>query len=750
VRSGIVLEQGLWMLAIALVPVACAVAVSNSIFARALEAQTRSRLDLLARESISRIESTVDGLILDVSMTAETPVVEQSIGPLESAFGEGGPDAAAAVARSFRLDAYLEALRAKKGWADILLIDSRGRIVLTARHGADLGLSLNDPELARSSLASSVSSANTLLQSEVSDFGPYAPAQTTAAFLAAPVFVDGVIAGDVVLRLAPADLQAVLADAGGLGNTGEVIAGAERDGRLQLVAAPRLGPNLDRQLADAAQVVWPLAEALAGRQGAGVYVDYRGAPTVAVWRYIPSLNWGMVAKIDQAEVYAPVASFKRVSWYIGALSLLFVAAGAYLSYRSVSRPVARLAALVGGLSGAALPEKLLLHGRNEIGTLIDAFNRLFANLREYQGKLEQKVEQRTAELAGSNTRLAQANTDLERTLAELRATQQHLVDSEKMAALGQLVAGIAHEINTPLGAILSSAHTIAGALTDVVATMQDVLAGMDAATGERFAGMLAQLVRNAEAPDALSFREKRAVRKSLEQWLAQRNIGDAARIADTLAGAGWRAPDERVAELAAAPEATRRFELLGRISSLYRAAANIVTASDRAKTVVVALKTFAHYDHAGEPQPTRLDAGIETVLTLFQNQMKQAVEVQIDAAFTDCVPAHPDELNQVWMNLIQNALQSMQFSGRLTIRVGRCGAEAVVSIGDTGHGIDPAIGDQVFRPFFTTRSAGEGSGLGLDIVRRIVEKHRGRVWFESQPGRTIFHVALPLAAERQA
>ena len=137
--------------------------------------------------------------------------------------------------------------------------------------------------------------------------------------------------------------------------------------------------------------------------------------------------------------------------------------------------------------------------------------------------------------------------------------------------------------------------------------------------------------------------------------------------------------------------------------------------------------------------------GIETVLTLYQNQIKQGVEVVRNyQAQLPAVLCYPDELNQVWTNLIHNALQAMDNQGTLTIDAVQQDTSVLVKITDSGKGIPPEILPKIFEPFFTTKPAGEGSGLGLDIVKKIIEKHQGKIDVESVPGTTAFTVSLPI------
>ncbi|RMG07246.1 MAG: GHKL domain-containing protein, partial [Cyanobacteria bacterium J055] len=140
--------------------------------------------------------------------------------------------------------------------------------------------------------------------------------------------------------------------------------------------------------------------------------------------------------------------------------------------------------------------------------------------------------------------------------------------------------------------------------------------------------------------------------------------------------------------------------------------------------------------------------GIETILTLYQNQLKHGVEVvrNFDSSLPK-ISCYPDELNQVWTNLIHNALQAMDNKGKLVIDACQTDGKIEVSITDSGAGISPEVLPKIFQPFFTTKPPGEGSGLGLDIVRKIIEKHQGTIEVDSVPGKTKFTVSLPINLE---
>ncbi len=364
-----------------------------------------------------------------------------------------------------------------------------------------------------------------------------------------------------------------------------------------------------------------------------------------------------------------------------------------------------------------------------------AERRLVDGLRASERQLEDRVAQRTGELRDSVSTLAN-------TLNDLRATQAQLIQSEKMASLGQLVANVAHEINSPIGAVKSSGTSIALALDGVLDQLPALFQKLDAETRQRFMA----LIRHAKAPtDVLSTREERAITREVVQQLEDAGIADARRRAGMLVQLHLHTVDADTLLLLRHPESDLILASARGVAEMINSTDNINRAVERVSKIVFALKSFSRVDSTGEMVETDLKEGIETILTIYQSQIKQGSELvtQFDAVPT--LRCLPDELNQVWINLIHNALQAMNHRGTLTIGLRRQDGEAVVSVGDTGCGIPEAIRSKIFDAFFTTKATGEGSGLGLDIVKKIIDKHRGRIEVQSTVDvGTTFLVYLPL------
>ncbi len=336
--------------------------------------------------------------------------------------------------------------------------------------------------------------------------------------------------------------------------------------------------------------------------------------------------------------------------------------------------------------------------------------------------------------------LKKTNAKLTATLAKLKTTQNELIQTEKMAALGQLVAGVAHEINTPLGAIHSSVGNIARYLNQTLDTLPALFQKL---TPEETTQFLSLVHYSLAHPPLLSAKEERKLKRSLTKTLEALDIPQAENLAETLAIMGVNGNLEPFVELLQKPESSELLEIAYKLSGLQRSTQTIKTATDRASKVVFALKSYAHHDQSGQKVQAVITEGIDTVLTLYHNALKRGVDVVRHYEDLPPIWCYADELNQVWTNLVHNAIQAMDHKGTLTVHATQQGETLNISFTDTGVGIPAEIQAKIFEPFFTTKPTGEGSGLGLHVVRKIIDKHQGQIHVISQPGQTTFEVILP-------
>lgn len=346
-----------------------------------------------------------------------------------------------------------------------------------------------------------------------------------------------------------------------------------------------------------------------------------------------------------------------------------------------------------------------------------------------------------------NRRLNTARRKTEKALSELESTQHQLVQKEKMAALGQLIAGIAHEINTPLGAVKSSGSNITYSLSKVLKNLPEVyrLLAQEEIT------LFTELLEISRVQDSfLSSREERKYTRLIAKELDDSGIENSRHYAAVLVQLGITEKPDRYLPLLKSQHSELFFESAYNIASITSNSTNINNAVEKASKIIYALKSYVRHDESGEKIETDLKQNIETVLTLYHNQIKHEIELVRQYDDIPELSCYPDELGQVWTNLIHNALQAMDFKGSLNISIGQAEGFAKIAISDTGCGIEKEIQGKVFDPFFTTKAAGEGSGIGLDIVHKIIEKHQGRIEFISETGvGTTFTIYLPYNQEDQ-
>jgi len=301
-------------------------------------------------------------------------------------------------------------------------------------------------------------------------------------------------------------------------------------------------------------------------------------------------------------------------------------------------------------------------------------------LRESRDQLEQRVLARTADLHTLNETLKQEKERLAQLVKELEATQAQLMQSERMASIGQLAAGVAHEINNPVGFVNSNL----GSLQHYVFNLLRLLSAY----------------KNTEAGlSELAVQQLSALKQELDFEFMCEDITTL--LSESLDGL------------------------------------------KRVTRIVQDLKNFSHVDET-ESQWADLEAGLESTLRVVWNELKYKAEVVKEFAGVPQIKCYPFQLNQVFMNLLMNASQAIDGKGRITLRTGFDAQEVWVAIEDSGRGIKPEHLPRVFDPFFTTKPVGKGTGLGLSLSYDIVKKHGGRIAVSSVPGQgTVFTVHLP-------
>jgi signal transduction histidine kinase len=369
----------------------------------------------------------------------------------------------------------------------------------------------------------------------------------------------------------------------------------------------------------------------------------------------------------------------------------------------------------------------------------------------------QEVESLSKNLLTSNKELELTKERVTKAYLDLEASQKQLVQSDKMITLGTMVAGVAHEINTPLGAIKANSENILEALRSLV---QKLNPSFSLITLEDLENTL-KVLELAKESSALSSREARAIRKNVITILESRNQKNVEFIADFILELNLFDSLKKGEEILQHPDIEKYLSMAGDIYGIRKKSTVIQSSAERVSKIVKSLKSFMHFDQKDEKVITEITEGIETVLIILHSKIKYGIEVIKNYGTVPHIPCYPDELNQIWTNLIHNAIQAMDEKGILLIEIEKIshltsipdidkldpeykGEYISVSIQDSGSGIPPEVRPKIFQAFFTTKPAGEGSGLGLHIIGKILEKHKGALYLESEPGRTRFSVILPV------
>jgi signal transduction histidine kinase len=337
-----------------------------------------------------------------------------------------------------------------------------------------------------------------------------------------------------------------------------------------------------------------------------------------------------------------------------------------------------------------LDVKLDIEGKDEVGILAKTFNRMTISLKRATDELKETNEQleiKSTSLEKQKIETDLKNSELEATMYKLKSTQSQLVESEKMASLGQLTAGIAHEINNPINFVYSS----------VVPLTKDI-------------EEIKELYHSCK-----KFNDLPQNHKNLE-------------------------------------ELNKKFDELNPdylFSEIQSLLTGIKEGAERTKAIVAGLRNFSRLDE-NEIKPIDIHEGLDSTLMLLRNKLKTRIEIIKNYGNIPKVECYPGKINQVFMNIINNASQAIENEGKITISTWQENTNIYISIKDDGHGFDETVKSKIFEPFYTTKDVGQGTGLGLAISYGIIENHHGKIEVNSAPGKgSEFIICLPKQYQHQ-
>jgi signal transduction histidine kinase len=456
-------------------------------------------------------------------------------------------------------------------------------------------------------------------------------------------------------------------------------------------------------------------------------------------------------------MHTEIARTRNTLLLLSAVAFGFGALASYLLARRITGPVGDLASGANRAAQGDLQTRLQIWTGDELEELAESFNHMVEQIAANQQAvadinlvLEARVRERTNDLS-------RMNEELRRAYAELTQVEAQVIAAEKMASLGQLVAGICHEINTPNSAISAAGVNIRDCLASINRQLRLLLTdGVPPEVEARFFGLVERALTIDPAKTRVGTIELRQQSRLVEAKLKLYGLRQPRDLAVTFCRLGLQ--DDVVAlieAMSAVPSVSSVacLTFLENVGRLAVAVGDIRFSTETITRLVKALKSYVRsekvrkgYSHLDQADMAEADVheGIENALTLLGSQIKYGVTVERRYDQLPPIVCSNSELNQVWTNIIHNAVQAMKGVGKITIETFRREHGVGVRITDSGPGIPREHLSRIFDPFFTTKDQGVGSGLGLSISQQIIERHHGEIRVESAPGKTSFEILLPL------
>ncbi|MBP0017305.1 MAG: HAMP domain-containing histidine kinase [Cyanobacteria bacterium SBLK] len=474
-----------------------------------------------------------------------------------------------------------------------------------------------------------------------------------------------------------AEIDALIRNNTGLGDTGATyLVGTSGDNAVSIAGEG------EAELAGGAMSLG-IERAISRQDGFALYRNYAGIPVIGVYRWLPDQNLALLAEISQVEALAPARELAGNIIGIGIVSVGVLLVGVYLLSRNIVRPIEAIGIAAKKLAAGDLGQTVPVTTEDEVGLLAHTFNQMAVQLKTAFEELENRVRERTSEL--------------ETTLTQLKNTQAQMIHSEKMSSLGQLVAGIAHEINNP-------ASFIHGNLIHAQTYVEDLFA---------FVKLYEEYY-----PQPVSAIEERGIAIDWE-FLQQ---------------------------------------------DLPKMLASMQTGSERIREIVRSLRNFSRMDES-EIKLADIHEGINSTLMILQHRLnakpgQPAIKTIRDYGELPQVECCPGALNQVFMNILNNAIDAIEEKterltpeevelspGCIKIRTRTIAEKWIqIAIADNGSGIPNEVLPHIFDPFFTTKAIGKGTGMGMSIGYRIItERHKGKLHCTSSLEKgTEFIIEIPL------
>ena len=758
-----------WFLIMSLLPLAVYGYASIYNDVKTVKNEVMTKLISVADDRVQRIGDHFFDIEKNVTSLAQSPTIINTLREFKTVFEKGKTASTdnrmfsynySAIEKGFGL--FYTPGKAASRYHDLFLISPEGDVVYTATKGDDFGTNLITGLYKDSELAQVFKRAKTLLETNISDYMYYAPSRELAVFIAAPVLSEGEFKGVIALQIDNKEINGIVNDYTGLGRTGEMVTASKGVGEAVFAMPLRNDPEAAyrRKIPFGSQERLPILEAVNGNKGRGLAVDYRGKEVLAVWRYLPSIRWGVVVKIDANEAFAPVDRLKGWSMIVGFVTMVGAMAVVFFVSRSISRPIVQLTESTKIIGGGDLNHVVDVVSYDEIGQLANSFNDM------------------TGKLKGSYLRQERINARLQREIDE------HKLAEEKIRTLSYAVeqspsAVVITDVNGNIEYVNQKFSRITGyAAEEVIGQNPRILKSDNTrpetykelweaiTSGKEWYGIFCNKKKSGELFWESTYispvrdtdgtiihyvalkediTDKKLADEKLEYMMAdiQRSNKELEQFA-YVASHDLQEPLRMVASY---------MQLLQRrYKDKFDNDANdfINYAVDGSKRMQELIHDLLAYSRVGLPGREFEQINIETVLDHAIRNLGMSIKDSGAVVTHDSMPtmfADGIQITQLFQNLISNSIKYCnEAPPRIHISAKQNKKAVIFSVSDNGIGIDPQYYERIFTIFqrLHGKEKYSGTGIGLAICKKIVERHHGKIWVESLPGEgSTFYFTIP-------
>lgn len=688
-----------------------------------LKKEMENKLNIIADHKAASIDGYIADTQNKAKILAYNPIIVEALIKM-NAF-ENSPEKSREIEIiADSISAYVAYFLALNKYDKIYFISSQNQILFSLGKDDNYKVDQSQQISSLPELSKAAERAKVLMDTEITNFTAAQDSKAQVAFIAVPVISKGIIRGVIALQLSNQEIHRIISSSIGTSASLETVVGAvQPDSDIRLMLPPKSDQSktvLKSSDPKDKETYYYLDNAARGGGGqkSVIFNDYHGQNAISVARYLPSLRWGMLTKIDTGEAFSGIEQLrKNILWLVGiTLPLLSL-----ILYR-VSGKLESAKEFLNNIINSMPSPMIILDEKRKItlwnqeaekqsGTTLEEVkgkpvNTVFNYLESENAKISlalslnepQKIEK-------ISRQTAEGTSYFELLIYPLKGRKFHgialliqdithriqLMDSlqrqERLASIGMLVAGIAHEINNPINFVTANVNSLRNDVNDVLKVLKEYsqITINSANNLEEFKNMIGKIN---------SFKEEIDLDYTVEE------------IEKLLAGV-----DE---------------------------------GAQRTAIIVKGLKTFSRLDDT-EMMNIDILHGIESTLTLLSNKYKDRIEIVKKYDVIPTIDCYPGKLNQMFMNILSNAIYAIKGEGKIYITVSKGLNSITISIRDTGEGIKEENKSKIFMPFFTTKDVGEGTGLGLSITYNIVLDHHGTITFNSEEGKgTEFIITLPI------